>query len=85
MESVIHTIEEQDIHLPVRRSDTHKTDYGRVLIVGGCVGYAGAVKMAASACLRAGAGLVYVAVPDSIYAHLERWRESGKKRRPVMY
>ena len=68
MESVIHTIEEQDIHLPVRRSDTHKTDYGRVLIVGGCVGYAGAVKMAASACLRAGAGLVYVAVPDSIYA-----------------
>ncbi len=68
MESVIHTIEEQDIHLPVRRSDTHKTDYGRVLIVGGCVGYAGAVKMAASACLRAGSGLVYVAVPDSIYA-----------------
>ena len=67
MGSVIHTIEEQDLYLPVRRPDTHKTDYGKVLLVGGCVGYAGAVKMASAACLRAGAGLVYATVPDAIY------------------
>ena len=29
-------------YLPRRASDTNKYDYGRVLIVGGCVGYTGA-------------------------------------------
>lgn len=67
MGSEIHTIGVQDLYLPIRRSDTHKSDYGKVMVVGGCVGYAGAVKMAAVACLRAGAGLVYAAVPESIY------------------
>ena len=29
-------------YLPRRASDTNKYDYGRVLIVGGCIGYTGA-------------------------------------------
>jgi len=48
-------------HRPVRATDTHKNRVGRVLVVGGAVGMAGAVVLAARAALRAGAGLVQVA------------------------
>lgn len=47
--------------LPKRASDTHKGDYGHVLVVGGDYGMGGAVRMAAEAALRIGAGLVSVA------------------------
>lgn len=47
--------------LPKRRRDTSKTDYGHVLVVGGDYGMGGAVRMAAEAALRVGAGLVSVA------------------------
>ena len=43
-------------YLPRRASDTNKYDYGRVLIVGGCVGYTGAPPLCARAALRCGAG-----------------------------
>jgi hydroxyethylthiazole kinase-like uncharacterized protein yjeF len=46
-----------------REEDTHKGDYGRVLIVGGSAGKSGAAAMAGQAALRAGAGLVTVATP----------------------
>ena len=55
-------------YLPRRASDTNKYDYGRVLIVGGCVGYTGAPTLCARAALRCGAGLVSVGVPEAIYA-----------------
>ncbi len=44
----------------------YKTQYGKVAIVGGSRGMAGAVCMACEAALRAGAGLVYAVVPKSI-------------------
>lgn len=44
-----------------RNRDTHKGDFGHVLVVGGDDGMAGAVRMAAEAALRVGAGLVSVA------------------------
>ena len=44
-----------------RREDTHKGDYGKVLIVGGSRGKSGAVAMAGQSALRSGAGLVTVA------------------------
>jgi len=53
--------------LPVRPRDSHKGDYGKVLVLGGCVGYTGAVSMCALAVVRSGAGMVSVAVPESIY------------------
>ena len=56
-----------DVSLPRRGRDTHKGDYGRVLIVGGCVGYTGAVNLSAAAAVRAGAGLVYLGVPEAIW------------------
>lgn len=45
---------------PLRDSDTHKNRVGRVLVVGGGVGMAGAAVLAARAAFRAGAGLVRV-------------------------
>ena len=47
-------------HLPVRDTDTHKNRVGRLLIVGGGVGMAGAVILAARAAFHAGAGLVQI-------------------------
>ncbi len=53
--------------LPKRRPDTHKGDYGKLLIVGGAVGYTGAPTLCARAAVRSGAGLVYLGVPAPIY------------------
>lgn len=53
--------------LPLRRPDTHKGTYGRLLIVAGSVGFTGAAVLATLGALRTGAGLVTVAVPQSIY------------------
>ena len=54
--------------LPVRRRDTHKGDYGKILLLCGSRGFTGAAALAAMGALRTGAGLVYLAVPESIYA-----------------
>src|SRR5205809_4160632 len=52
--------------LPPRSPDAHKGDFGRALLIGGSRGMAGAVSLAGMACLRSGAGLVKLAVPDCI-------------------
>lgn len=52
--------------LPPRDADSHKGDFGRVLIVGGSRGMAGAPALAGKAALRSGAGLVTLAVPRAI-------------------
>jgi len=51
--------------LPGRATDTHKNAVGRVLIVAGREGMAGAAVLAARGALRAGAGLVQVCSPPS--------------------
>ncbi|PCH86102.1 MAG: NAD(P)H-hydrate dehydratase [Piscirickettsiaceae bacterium] len=47
--------------LSVRLSDAHKGDFGHVLMVGGTVGFVGAICLAGEAALRVGSGLVSVA------------------------
>ena len=55
------------VRLPKRKRDSHKSHYGKLLIIGGCVGYTGAVSLCARAAVRSGAGLVSVGVPADIY------------------
>src|SRR3984957_3671945 len=52
--------------LPPRPSDSNKGNCGRILIVAGSRGMSGAAILCSSAALRAGAGLVKVAVPAEI-------------------
>ncbi len=52
--------------LPERPADGHKGTFGTVLIVGGSRGMSGAAALAGLAALRGGAGLVRLAVPESV-------------------
>jgi NAD(P)H-hydrate epimerase len=54
-----------------RAADTHKGHTGHVLVVAGSTGKSGAAAMAAMAAVRAGAGLVTLAIPDSLNALME--------------
>ncbi|NJD20766.1 MAG: NAD(P)H-hydrate dehydratase, partial [Gemmatimonadetes bacterium] len=70
-------------HLPTRALDTHKNAVGRLVIVAGRPGMAGAAMLAARAAFRSGAGQVQVAshpsnrtvlqsgVPEAIYVDPE--------------
>ncbi|CAN5880793.1 NAD(P)H-hydrate dehydratase [soil metagenome] len=51
--------------VPVRAPESHKGDFGRVLIIGGSLGKTGAAHLAALGALRCGAGLVTIATPRS--------------------
>lgn len=53
--------------LPDRMPESHKGDFGKILLSCGSRGYTGAAALAAMGALRTGAGLVYTAVPESIY------------------
>ena len=53
--------------LPPRRRSAHKGDFGHLLVIAGAEGYTGAPILVAHAAARAGAGLVTLAVPRSIY------------------
>lgn len=54
--------------LPDRAPDAHKGNFGRLLLLCGSRGYTGAAYLAAMGALRCGAGLVFLGVPESIYA-----------------
>lgn len=62
--------------LPQRSQDSHKGDFGHVLVVGGDSGFGGAVLMAAEAAARTGAGLVSVGThPSHVASVLARCPE----------
>jgi hydroxyethylthiazole kinase-like uncharacterized protein yjeF len=52
--------------LRARPRNSHKGTYGRAIVVGGSVNYSGAPALAALGACRVGAGLVTLAVPDSV-------------------
>jgi len=68
LESDLELITPHDLRpfLPRRPRDAHKGHFGRVLVIGGAPGYAGAAAMACLAAARSGAGLVVALVPSSV-------------------
>jgi len=54
-----------------RNPNTHKGDYGHLLVIAGSVGKTGAAAMACQAALRMGAGLVTLAIPKSLNSIME--------------
>lgn len=66
--------------LPERDPWGHKGDFGKILLLCGSRGYTGAAAMAAMGALRSGAGLVYLGVPECIYAI-----EAIKLTEPVVF
>ena len=66
--------------LPDRIPESHKGDYGKLLLLCGSRGFTGAAYLAAMGALRCGAGLVYLGVPESIYAI-----EAVKLHEPVVF
>lgn len=69
-----------------RAADAHKGDFGRVLVVAGSVGKAGAAVLCAHGAMRSGAGLVTVASPRScqptIAAHGAEYMTEGLDETP---
>ncbi|MCZ4338915.1 NAD(P)H-hydrate dehydratase [Shewanella colwelliana] len=49
-----------DLGMPTRAQNSHKGACGKVTVIGGDIGMAGAPRLAAESCLRSGAGLVAV-------------------------
>jgi len=66
-------LELEDIQslIPKRPTNTHKGDYGHTLVVAGSRGKGGAAGLTGLAALRAGSGLVTLAVPESCHQALE--------------
>lgn len=52
--------------MKARRKDSHKGDYGYVLVVGGSETFSGAPALAALSALRTGVGLAVIAAPESV-------------------
>lgn len=53
--------------MPARRTDAHKGECGRILVVAGATGYTGAAYLCAEAAARSGSGLVTLAIGKSAY------------------
>ena len=52
--------------LPRRLPDTHKGSYGRLLVIAGSCGMAGAAMMATLSAMRTGCGLTTLAAPENV-------------------
>ncbi|MBF0253408.1 MAG: NAD(P)H-hydrate dehydratase [Candidatus Omnitrophica bacterium] len=57
--------------IPSRRENSHKGDFGHVLVIAGSFGMTGAACLCSRAALRSGAGLVTCAVRESLSPILE--------------
>ncbi len=51
-----------------RKDNTHKGDYGHILILAGSAGFSGAAVLCANAAMRCGAGIVSLGVPEGVYS-----------------
>lgn len=67
-------------YLPDRAPWGHKGTFGKLLLLCGSRGYTGAAYLSAMGTLRCGAGLVFLGVPESIYAI-----EAVKLTEPIVF
>ena len=57
--------------IPERKRDSHKGDYGHVLVLAGSMGLTGAAALCSLGALRCGCGLVTLGIPKSLNAIME--------------
>ncbi len=69
----VNLLEEKDIVslLPHRKRDSHKGNYGHILVLAGSTGFTGAAALTGLGSLRAGGGLVTLGVPGSLNPIME--------------
>ena len=69
IKNTAYIIEDKDIVFNQRLNNTNKGSFGKATIIGGCINYVGAIKIAnmGVSSLRVGAGLNTIAIPKSIY------------------
>lgn len=58
-----------------RKNESHKGNYGRILIAAGSLGMCGAAILAAKGAYRSGAGIVSIVIPENLFTilHCEVW------------
>lgn len=56
--------------MPKRKQNSHKGDYGKILVIGGKVGMGGAVLLSSLASLKMGAGLVTACIPKDLAGYI---------------
>ncbi|NOX96875.1 MAG: NAD(P)H-hydrate dehydratase [Nitrospirae bacterium] len=69
----VNLLEEKDISslFPYRRRETHKGNYGHILVLAGSTGFTGAAALAGLGALRSGGGLITLGVARSLNPVLE--------------
>ncbi len=69
----LETIEKENVKLllPHRPQFSHKGTFGKVLVIAGSIGMTGAASLTSLSCLKIGAGLCYLAIPQSLNQILE--------------
>jgi len=61
------TVNDLIAKFPKRKPDSHKGDYGHVLVIAGSSGYSGAAYLTSQAAALSGSGLVTLAIGRSLY------------------
>ena len=64
-------------NIGIRVKDSHKGTYGKVLLVAGSKGMAGAACLAGLGACRTGAGLVTFAVPEPLFPIVQTYLPEG--------
>jgi ADP-dependent NAD(P)H-hydrate dehydratase / NAD(P)H-hydrate epimerase len=65
-------MKKENLYIKKRNRNTHKGDYGHVLVIAGSAGMTGAAYLSSEAAIISGAGLVTLAIPKSLNPIMQR-------------